>query len=85
MTTTIGDAKRQVSVNKALCTRVQHIHILSCNGNDDINYGNEVNKSDNEASYIAPQDGDDVNNYGDEVNKVNNEASYITLPDGQQQ
>ena len=82
MTTTIGDAKQRVLDNEALCTRVQHIHIASRNGNDDINYGNKVDESDNKASYIAPQDGADVNNYDDEVNKVNNKALYITLPDG---
>jgi hypothetical protein len=70
--------------NEALCTRGQHFHNLSHNGDDDINYGNKVDESGNKASYIASQAGNHVNNYGDKVDKVNDKALYITLPDRQQ-
>ncbi len=74
-----------MSEDEASCTRAQHIHIASRNDDDDINYGDEVDEVDNEASYIAPQDGDDVNNYGNEVDEVDDKASYITSPDGRRQ
>ena len=60
----------------------QHFHLTSHNGNNDINYGNEVDEVDNKALYIEPRDSNDVNNYGGKVDKVNDKASYITSPDG---
>ncbi len=71
-----------MSDDEALYVRAQHIHIVSCNGDDDNNYGNEVGKADDKASYIKAQDGNDVNNYGNEVNIVNDKSSYIMWPDG---
>jgi hypothetical protein len=78
----IGDNKQQVLDNEALCVSAQHFHLTSHNGNNDINYGNEVDEVDNKALYIEPRDSNDVNNYGGKVDKVNDKASYITSPDG---
>ncbi len=43
--------------NEALCASARHFHIASRDGDDDNNYGNEVNKVDDEASYITLPDG----------------------------
>jgi hypothetical protein len=80
-TTTIGNNKQRASDNETSCARAQHIHIDLRNCDDHINYGNKVDKVDNKALYIAPQDGDDVNNNGNKIDKVDNKTSYITLPD----
>ncbi len=43
--------------DKASCASARHFPIASLNGEDDNNYGNEVDKVDNEASYITLPDG----------------------------
>ncbi len=43
--------------DKALCASARHFPIASLNGNDDNNYGNEIDKVDDKASYITSPDG----------------------------
>ncbi len=43
--------------DEASCTSARHFHNASRDGDDDNNYGNEVDKVDNEASYITLPDG----------------------------
>ncbi len=43
--------------DKASCASAWHFHIASCDGDNDNNYGNKVDKVDNEASYITSPDG----------------------------
>jgi hypothetical protein len=42
--------------DKASCPSARHFPIASLNGNDDNNYGNEVDKVNNEALYITLPD-----------------------------
>jgi hypothetical protein len=43
--------------DEASCASARHFHIASRDGNDDNYYGNEVDKVDDEASYITLPDG----------------------------
>ncbi len=43
--------------DEASCASARHFPIASLNGDDDNNYGNEVDKVDNKASYITSPDG----------------------------
>ncbi len=57
-TTTTTTAMTTTNVDdEASCASARYFHIASRKGNDDNNYGNKVDKVDNEASYITLPDG----------------------------